>query len=402
MRTMTREGRKMTVHTALEKVEEEIAIMKQLSHPNLVCLYEVIDDPDDDVMFMVMEYIPLGEVMSWDLDKLTYCRNDHAQINGHFDENHASHYFVDIMHGLAYLHIHHIAHRDLKPENILLDQAGHVKIADFGVSHLFNEDDNKGVPLDDRHSTGSPDEHLASMNDQGKLTKTEGTWCFWSPEMCKVSRREGRRTRGAVAADDSILHRNATNARTSTSARSSPHTSSQSEPFSGYVADIWAAGICLYVFVTGKLPHYHENPTDLFDLIADEAITYPKTLSDEILDCFSKVLEKDPLKRASIGEILIHEYCDEAKHNRNQGEHGENLKSSERQVISKKHVDAAFSPKLSGGKVLHTLVELGKAMSAKLVEGHIEEPDEDSDEGDDVELGTKMKKVDMGCKCTCS
>ena len=152
----------------------------QLSHPNLVCLYEVIDDAEDDQLFMVMEYVPLGEVMSWDANQLKYLRNDtSAQVNGHFDENHASHYFVDILHGLAYLHIHHIAHRDLKPENILLDERGHVKIADFGVSHLFNEDDNKGVPLDDRHSTGSPDEHLQSMNEMGKLTKTEGTWCFW-------------------------------------------------------------------------------------------------------------------------------------------------------------------------------------------------------------------------------
>ncbi|GMI39992.1 hypothetical protein TrCOL_g13876 [Triparma columacea] len=155
----------------------------ELSHPNLVCLYEVIDDTEDDQMFMVMEYVPLGEIMSWSPSTLKYLRNDRsAQVNGHFDENHASHYLVDILHGLAYLHIHHIAHRDLKPENILLDEAGHVKIADFGVSHLFNEDDNKGVPLDDRHSTGSPDEHLASMNEMGKLTKTEGTWCFWSHE----------------------------------------------------------------------------------------------------------------------------------------------------------------------------------------------------------------------------
>ena len=146
MRTMTREGRKMTVHTAFEKVEEEISVMKKLSHPNIVTLFEVIDDPEDDTMFMVLEYVPLGEIMSFEEETLSYVRNDkEAQVEGHFDEMHASHFFVDVLHGLAYLHINHIAHRDLKPENILLDKEGHLKISDFGVSHYFNEDDNKQV-----------------------------------------------------------------------------------------------------------------------------------------------------------------------------------------------------------------------------------------------------------------
>ena len=96
-------------------------------------LYEVIDDDHDDKLFMVLEYVPLGEVMTFDEEKLVYSRNDEqAQVQGHFDEPHAAHFFVDLLHGLAYLHMHHIAHRDLKPENILLDDKGHLKISDFG------------------------------------------------------------------------------------------------------------------------------------------------------------------------------------------------------------------------------------------------------------------------------
>lgn len=42
---------------------------------------------------------------------------------------------------LGYLHSQGIVHRDLKPENILLDLDGYVKVADFGLSKLFTEND---------------------------------------------------------------------------------------------------------------------------------------------------------------------------------------------------------------------------------------------------------------------
>ena len=116
--------RRMKVHTALEQVEQEIALMKKMHHPNLVALYDVIDSPESDNVYMVLEYMPLGEILSYQ-DNGTFYRKDEERndelgyANGHFDEQHVALFFVDILHGLAYLHRHHICHRDLKPENIL-------------------------------------------------------------------------------------------------------------------------------------------------------------------------------------------------------------------------------------------------------------------------------------------
>jgi len=100
--------------------------MKKLSHPNLVALYDVIDSPESDNLYMIIEYMPLGEILSYQ-DDGTFSRKPprpgqkqmEGVINGHFDEAHAALFFVDILHALGYLHQHHICHRDLKPENIL-------------------------------------------------------------------------------------------------------------------------------------------------------------------------------------------------------------------------------------------------------------------------------------------
>jgi [calcium/calmodulin-dependent protein kinase] kinase len=290
MRTMERDKatNKVQVKTAYEKVEREIALMKKFSHPNLVALYDVIDSPESDNLYMVLEYMPLGEILTYQGDG-TFRRTGHRPMegvigDGHFDEAHAALYFVDILHALAYLHQHHICHRDLKPENILLDARGIVKISDFGVSHFFEEDQDIGAQrlahAQEHHPTkltrSDTDSALqmAGMADTGFLTKTEGTWCFWSPAMC----------------------------------------SSSSKPFSGYAADMWAAGVCLYIFVTGKLPFFSQVPTELFDLIAQADVPYQGLgLSNSLLDLLKATLEKDETKRAGVGDCLNHPFLEVAR-----------------------------------------------------------------------------------------
>lgn len=114
-RTMERDkkSKRVRIKTALEQVEREIALMKKLSHPNLVNLYEVIDSPESDMLYMVLEYMPLGEILTYQNDG-TFRRKDPRPgctkylvpgiVNGHFNEEQAALYFVDILHGLAYLH----------------------------------------------------------------------------------------------------------------------------------------------------------------------------------------------------------------------------------------------------------------------------------------------------------
>lgn len=64
---------KVNAYTLLER---EVAIMKKIDHPHLVKLYEVIDDPDDDKIYMVMEYMQKGSIMSNTYWKKELLEND--------------------------------------------------------------------------------------------------------------------------------------------------------------------------------------------------------------------------------------------------------------------------------------------------------------------------------------
>ncbi|XP_043699548.1 serine/threonine-protein kinase GRIK2-like isoform X2 [Telopea speciosissima] len=124
--------------TAMTDVLREVSIMKILDHPNIVNLIEVIDDPNTDHFYMVLEYVEGRWVCE-------------SGPRGGLGESIARKYLRDIVAGLMYLHDHNIVHGDIKPDNLLVTSTGTVKIGDFSVSQVF-EDDNDEL----RRSPGTP------------------------------------------------------------------------------------------------------------------------------------------------------------------------------------------------------------------------------------------------------
>ncbi|XP_071945010.1 calcium/calmodulin-dependent protein kinase kinase 1-like isoform X2 [Antedon mediterranea] len=118
-----RGGRKVP-KTPLDRVYQEIAILKKLDHPNVVKLVEVLDDPSEDELYMVFELVEKGPVLEVPTDEP-------------LSEEQALLYFRDIILGIEYLHHQKIIHRDIKPSNLLLGEDNSVKISDFGVSNKF-------------------------------------------------------------------------------------------------------------------------------------------------------------------------------------------------------------------------------------------------------------------------
>lgn len=106
----------------------EIAILKKIDHPNVVKLIEVLDDPYQDYLCLVFEFMERGAVID------IPCDNPLTELE-------AWRYFRDLVIGVEYLHYNKIIHRDIKPSNLLISDDDHIKIADFGVSNEFDGDD---------------------------------------------------------------------------------------------------------------------------------------------------------------------------------------------------------------------------------------------------------------------
>ncbi|XP_012273032.1 MAP/microtubule affinity-regulating kinase 3 [Orussus abietinus] len=109
--------------TNLEKVYREVEIMKQLEHPHIVKLYQVMETKN--MIYMVCEYASKGEIF------------DYIARYGRMGEPRARATFAQILSAVEYCHASGVAHRDLKAENLLLDGQMNVKIADFGFSNRF-------------------------------------------------------------------------------------------------------------------------------------------------------------------------------------------------------------------------------------------------------------------------
>ncbi|KAG8525389.1 uncharacterized protein KY384_009033 [Bacidia gigantensis] len=108
-------------------LEQEIGVLKSVSHPNVLCLRDTFDE--DDGVYLVLELAPEGELFNWIVTKQKLTEAETRNV------------FIQLFQGIRYLHERNIVHRDIKPENILLaDKHLSVKLADFGLAKIIGEE----------------------------------------------------------------------------------------------------------------------------------------------------------------------------------------------------------------------------------------------------------------------
>jgi serine/threonine protein kinase len=166
------------------------------------------------------------------------------QIRG--NEPEARFFFQQLIMGLRYCHHNNVAHRDLKPENILVDlKTRRLKISDFGLANM------QPAP--------------SASGGQGALMRTVcGTPNYVAPEVLKE------------------------------------------QGYNGFRADLWSAGVILFVMITGQLPFEDKNTTNLYSKIERGEYRVPSTVSNGARDLISRMLVVDPNERYSLEDIMRH------------------------------------------------------------------------------------------------
>ena len=106
------------------RFRDESRAVAQLSHANIVSVYDVSTSGDTE--YIVMELI----------DGITL--KQYMERRGRMDWRESLHFITQIMRGLSHAHSRGIIHRDIKPQNIMVLRDGSVKVADFGIACLAN------------------------------------------------------------------------------------------------------------------------------------------------------------------------------------------------------------------------------------------------------------------------
>lgn len=107
----------------------EISLMKELKHPNIVRLHDVIHT--ETKLMLVFEY------MDQDLKKYM----DSHGNRGALEPNTIRSFMYQLIKGTGFCHENRVLHRDLKPQNLLINKRGELKLADFGLARAF------GIPV---------------------------------------------------------------------------------------------------------------------------------------------------------------------------------------------------------------------------------------------------------------
>ena len=107
----------------LERITREIKYLKILKHPNIIQIFQIIEDKKN--YYLIMEFAKCGELFT------------HIVNNKRLSETEAAIFYTQLIKGLSFIHKHNIVHRDIKPENLLLKENNILTIIDFGLSNQY-------------------------------------------------------------------------------------------------------------------------------------------------------------------------------------------------------------------------------------------------------------------------
>lgn len=227
LRKTTVKRRKQVEHTRAER-----RIMGTINYPFVVKLRYAFQTATN--LYFVTDYCKGGELFF------------HLKRVRTFNERLTRFYAAELVLALSHLHEQSIVYRDLKPENILLDECGHIRVTDFGLS-------KDGV------------------SDPTGATTFCGTPEYLAPE--------------------TILTRH-------------------KKTGYGHAVDWWSFGTLVYEMLTGWPPFYHKNIKIMCERILKAPLVFPErpVVGEEARDMIRKLLVRDPSKRIGAKGLREHSF----------------------------------------------------------------------------------------------
>ncbi|MCC9606475.1 protein kinase [Blastopirellula sp. JC732] len=136
-------GKLVSNEIAIERFRQEVKAAARLSHRNIVTAYDA--EQAEDIHFLVMEYIDgvsLAEIV---------------ERRGRLSLLHACNFVLQAAQGLQHAHEQGMVHRDIKPQNMMRTSRGIIKILDFGLARLAENETGDGRLTEDFATLGTPD-----------------------------------------------------------------------------------------------------------------------------------------------------------------------------------------------------------------------------------------------------
>ena len=224
----------------LKRFQQEARAVVALNHPNILTVYEIGED--HSIHYIASELIE-GETLRQRL------------MRGRMEVGEAVDVAIQVASALAAAHQEGIVHRDIKPENIMLRPDGYVKVLDFGIAKLAEQEVPVTIPKD-----------KALLLVETNLGSILGTVRYMSPEQACGAPADKR-------------------------------------------TDIWSLGVVLYEMVTGHAPFTGDTPREVMSSILEKEppplTRYVAHTPAELRQIIGKALRKDRTERyQSAGEVL--------------------------------------------------------------------------------------------------
>jgi serine/threonine protein kinase/Tfp pilus assembly protein PilF len=224
----------------LKRFQQEAHAVVGLNHPNIVTIYEIGED--HSTHYIASELIE-GETLRQRL------------VRGRMEVGEAIDVAIQVASALAAAHETGIVHRDIKPENIMLRPDGYVKVLDFGIAKLAEQEVPLTVPTDE-----------ALLLVETNLGSILGTVRYMSPEQACGAPVDER-------------------------------------------TDIWSLGVVLYEMVTGHAPFTGETPGEVMASILEKEppplTSYVAHTPAELQQIISKTLRKERAERYQSAHELL-------------------------------------------------------------------------------------------------